>query len=73
MSLEDKWMIAQMNTQLYDAYCRLERTRKQKEYLLNLVQEHGIQLGTEYHDIESRDKVRRQEAQNGVTASESND
>jgi len=62
MSMEDKWMIAQMNKQLYDAYCRLERTQAQREYLLNLLEKHGVQIGAEYHDLESRDKVRWQEA-----------
>jgi len=63
MSLEDKWMIAQMNKQLYEAYCKLEQRQKDMVELEKTIGE----LRRELEDLKWKE-VRFEETTGGVTA-----
>jgi len=63
MSLEDKWMIAQMNKQLYEAYCKLEQRQKEMVELEKTIGE----LRRELEDLKWKE-VRFEETTGGVTA-----
>jgi polyhydroxyalkanoate synthesis regulator phasin len=63
MSLEDKWMIAQMNKQLYEAYCKLEQKQKDMVELEKTIGE----LRRELEDLKWKE-VRFEETTGGVTA-----
>jgi len=63
MSLEDKWMIAQMNKQLYEAYCKLEQRQKEMVELEKTIGE----LKRELEDLKWKE-VRFEETTGGVTA-----
>jgi len=63
MSLEDKWMIAQMNKQLYEAYCKLEQRQKDMVELEKTIGE----LKRELEDLKWKE-VRFEETTGGVTA-----
>lgn len=63
MSLEDKWMIAQMNKQLYEAYCKLEQKQKEMVELEKTIGE----LRRELEDLKWKE-VRFEETTGRVTA-----
>ena len=66
MSLEDKWMIAQMNKQLYEAYCKLEQRQKEMVELEKTIGE----LRRELEDLKWKE-VRFEETTGRVTAAQS--
>ena len=45
MAAEDKWMISELNVQLYQAYCRIQEQNKELAELRATIEELGGSVG----------------------------